>query len=209
MIKKTVTYKDLTGMMRTEEFWFHVKKSELIDNQDLAQEFESMGHMLQGDGSKRELNQYEVKQILELVKRMVRLSYGERSEDGLRHRKSPEIWENFYSSEAYDAVLFSLFENPEEGMQFLTAVIPKDLLEQAEKEIAERGRKVPQDHQQKQVASRPEVTSVPGVETDSTFTDEEDDAQGPSESKEESPAAKRERLQRELAQLDVSDQPQH
>lgn len=152
MIKKTVHYTDFNDMPQTKHLYFHVSKNELIDNLDLQDELESMQRMLSGD--ERELERHEVQKMIDLIRRLFRISYGERSEDGQNFRKSDAIWEKFASSPAYDECLFEMFQNPEEAFQFMSGIMPKDLAQQAmaEAEARQDSRPVPQDRLPKQVS---------------------------------------------------------
>jgi hypothetical protein len=154
MIKKTITYTDFNDQERTEDLYFHIKKSDLLDNLDLKTSLQELQDRMTAEGRTEEnLTEEEIYMMLRLVKRLLCLSYGIRSEDGLKHRQSPTIWDDFKDSAAYDAVLFQLFQEKGEAMDFLTGVMPKELLAQAEAELAER--KAPQDFLPKHVADKP------------------------------------------------------
>lgn len=134
MLKETITYEDFDGNMTTETLHFNISKSELTDHLYLEGRFQSIHDKLTGPA--HTLTAVEVQEILDLVKTVLQMSYGIRSEDGKRFRKSAEIWQDFKDSAAYDAYLYSLFENPEKATGFLLGVLPKDLREAAEKEVA-------------------------------------------------------------------------
>lgn len=179
MIKKTVHYTDFNDMPQTRDLYFHVSKNELIDNLDLQEELESMQQMLSGD--ERELERHEVQKMIDLIRRLFRISYGERSEDGQNFRKSDAIWEKFASSPAYDECLFEMFQNPEEAFQFMSGIMPKDLAQQAmaEAEARQDSRPVPQDRLPKQVS---EAKSMPAFEeVEPPQEDLEHDPNGPSQ----------------------------
>lgn len=136
MIKKDVAYVDFDGNQETETLWFHISKSNLTDNMlRLQPKFLDMQQRL--SGPKKELKVEEVVMILDLIKEMVRLSYGVRFEkDGkTRFRQTDEVYQDFRDSGAYDALLTGFMENPETGMEFMQAVMPADLIEQAQKQI--------------------------------------------------------------------------
>lgn len=197
MIKKTITYTAFDDEIVTEDFYFHIKKSTLLDNMDLKDTLQDLQDSLTAEGRTEEnLTEDEVKSLLQLVKRLMRLSYGIRSEDGKKHRQSDEIWDDFHDSAAYDAILFQMFQEKGVAMAFLGGIMPKELMEEAEAEM----RKQPMDRQPKHVAGEPTVT------TEAVAFDDGDDEVRPLD---ETTEERRERLQRELAQLDVSDQPQH
>jgi hypothetical protein len=134
MIKKDVTFVDFDGNKETETHWFHISQSNLTDHVlRLQPKFLDMQKRLSGD--KKTLTVEEVILILDLIKEMVRISYGVRFEkDGkTRFRQTDEVFQDFRDSPAYDALLTSFMENPSEGMDFMQAVMPQNLIEQAQK----------------------------------------------------------------------------
>lgn len=142
MIKQTVQYTDFNDKNQTEVLYFNISKSELMDHLNLRDDLEKIQESL--EGPERDLKMEEIQEILNLVKRIMRLAYGRRSADGLNFRKNDEIWDDFYSSAAYDSFIMSLFENPEKAFEFLVAVMPKDLMEQARREMGENVVELPQ-----------------------------------------------------------------
>jgi hypothetical protein len=135
MIKKDVTFVNFNDEKETETFWFHISKSNLTDHMvRLKPKFEDAKKRLEGE--KKELTIEDVYLILDLIKEITKLAYGERSEDGKRFRQTEEVWQNFRDSAAYDALLTGFMEDPASGMEFMQAVMPKDLIEQATNELA-------------------------------------------------------------------------
>ena len=136
MLKQSVSYVDFDDNECVETLYFNLTKTELTDNLDMKDELEKIQKDFTGE-PKRNLEEHEVRRILELVKTFMRLSYGIRSEDGKRFIKTPEIWTEFTQTAAYDAFLFGLFENPANALSFMTGILPKDLraraLEEANK----------------------------------------------------------------------------
>lgn len=126
----------------------------MFDNLDLSDEFQMLEDKFGGE--KRELTKPEVMEILKLTKRIFRLSYGERSADGERFKPGvdyPEVWEDFHTSAAYDAVLWDLYSHPDDIFAFMAEIMPKSLREAAAAEAEKR--KAPQDHLPKHVADKP------------------------------------------------------
>jgi hypothetical protein len=196
MIKKTITYTDFNDDTVTEDFYFHIKKSTLVENLDLKVTLQKLQDQLTAeDRTVENLTEDEVLELLGLVKRLMELSYGIRSEDGKQHRQSKEIWDNFKDSAAYDAILFQMFQEKGHALAFLGGIMPKDLMEEAEAEL----RKQPQDRLPKHAPAKTESVETVSAPDESPATEitEED--------REERIA----RLKAELAGLDVSDQPQH
>jgi len=146
MLKETVQYEDYNGVNRTETLYFNINQSELMENLSLSDDLEKIQASL--EGPERQLTTDEVQQILNLVKRMMRLAYGIRSEDGLSFDKDDEgenkIWRQFKNSAVYDAFIMSLFQNPEKAFEFLVNCMPKSLMEAARREMGENVVELPQ-----------------------------------------------------------------
>lgn len=126
MLKQSVAYTDFDDNESVETLYFNLTKTELADNLDLKEEFEKLQSEFIGD-NKRELESQEIRKILELVKTLMRLSYGVRSADGKRFVKTQEQWTEFTQTAVYDQFLFSLFEQPTNAMNFITGILPKEL----------------------------------------------------------------------------------
>lgn len=128
MLKEVVTYEDFDDVQQTETLYFNLTKTEMMDMLDLQPRLEAWSKSTKGDP--RDLTTAEVKELLDIIKLLISLSYGERV-DGSRFRKSPEISKNFEQTLAYDAFVFSLFQDPENAVKFMTGVLPKGLEEAA------------------------------------------------------------------------------
>lgn len=134
MLKQDFTYENFDGVTETETLHFNLTKIELTENLHLEDEVRELDKML--TGPKRQLETGEIQRILDLVKELMRLSYGVRSEDGKRFIKSPQVWEEFTQTATYDAFLYSLFIQPEKAVEFIVGILPADLRQEAEKQIA-------------------------------------------------------------------------
>ena len=130
MLKFGVSYTGFDDVQHDEELYFNISKTELADNIDLKDEFEALEETF--TGPTRDLTPAEVKQILDLVKRFIKIGYGERSEDGRRFHKSEESFNDFVDRGAHDEFVWSLFKNSDNAVEFLLGVLPKDLREEAQ-----------------------------------------------------------------------------
>jgi hypothetical protein len=139
LLKKTITYENpFTKQMVSEEHYFHISKADLIEmqmenlnepeviNPETGQKIEGYPAMLQ-----RIVNDKDGKEIMVVVKDMVRRSYGKKLGD--RFLRSPEIWEEFVSSEAWSQLYFELCTNAEAQAEFMNGIFPGDMLEEANK----------------------------------------------------------------------------
>ena len=122
MIKKTITYEDFNGDKQTEDHYFHMSKTELI-NTEMSYEggLSTILPELIKEGN--------AARLLEMFQSIIRKSYGKRSEDGKRFIKDPEATEEFMQSQAYDALFTELVTSPDAASQFVQGIIPKDLLD--------------------------------------------------------------------------------
>lgn len=135
MLKQTVEYIDFNDNRATETLYFNITKTELSENLYLKDEIERVQQELSGD--EREMTPAEIQRILDLVKTLMKLAYGVRSDDGKRFIKSEEVWTEFTQTAVYDAFLFSLFEEPENAVSFMLGIIPADLRSQVMSETTE------------------------------------------------------------------------
>lgn len=131
MYKKTLTYTDFNGVERTEDFYFNFTKAELMDLQ------------LSTDGGlleiiKKIINAKDTPALIKLFKKVLLLSYGVKSEDGKRFKKSDEIREDFASTEAYSEIYMELATDTNAASEFINSILPADLAAQA-KEAIDKG----------------------------------------------------------------------
>ena len=61
--------------------------------------------------------------VARLLDRLIDLSYGKRSEDGLRFIKSKEVLDEFKSSIAYEAFIEQMLSNQEEMVEFIKKLV--------------------------------------------------------------------------------------
>ena len=134
MIKMNVNAETFDGDMVTETLWFHMNKVDLIELQQ--SEPGGFTDTLQAFMSRKpeDWTMADKFKLFDFFRTMVDKAYGERSSDGKRFRKSPEILANFKDSIFYDEFVLSLLEDEEKSIKFFNGVMPKSLIEQAKKE---------------------------------------------------------------------------
>lgn len=135
MLKQTVSYFDFDDNPSQETLYFNLTKTELAENLHLRNELEGLREKY--EGAKRELTTEDITQLLDLVKTIMRMSYGVRSADGKRFSKNEQLWDEFTQTAAYDAFLFSLFEDPNKAVAFMTGILPRDIRKAAESTSAD------------------------------------------------------------------------
>lgn len=121
MYKRTITYEDYDGKTRTEDFLFYLTKAEIIKWLTTSGDY-TLDKVLMK--LTKEQNGQEIMKVFE---DLIKMSYGEKSIDGRRFSKSPEILANFVETEAYSILFTELCSDAEKAAAFVNAVIPKDL----------------------------------------------------------------------------------
>lgn len=129
MLKKTVTYEDFDGNIRTEDLYFFISKSELTE-----MELSTPG----GFAAKLERisNAQDAGEIMKIFKEIILKAYGEKSPDGrafIKKRNGVSVAEEFEQTPAYDALFTELLMNPDKASAFINGIMPKDLMNEAKK----------------------------------------------------------------------------
>lgn len=132
MYKVDITYQGYDKQQHSETLYFHLTKAKLAKNLWIRDEVVNLRNML-GD-EPRELTTEEVAQILDLVEKIMDLSYGKRSADGKEFDDNPEVQAAFKRSAAHDELLYQLFSVEGKAMEFIVGVIPEDLVMEAQAE---------------------------------------------------------------------------
>lgn len=119
MLKKTITYNDYDGNERTEDFYFNLTKAEILE-MDLS-----------ASGGLEKLIQKIIaekngEQIVKMFKEIILKSFGEKSLDGKRFIKNPELTEAFIQTEAYSQLFVELATDSDKAAEFVNGIIPKD-----------------------------------------------------------------------------------
>lgn len=138
MIAKTVKYKDFNGNDCEDKFYFNLTKAELTEME------------LGIDGGLAEHIQKIVKanngeQIIAVFKKLILKSYGIKSEDGKRFRKTDDngvpLSIEFSETPAYSALFMELATDDKAAAEFVNGIVPVDLAEEAAKKVAEENAK--------------------------------------------------------------------
>lgn len=126
MIKKTIKYTDFDDVERSEDHFFNLSQSELME-MDLSQSG-GMGKMIESI-----VNTQDTKKIVEVFKDLILRSYGEKSLDGknfIKVRDGHRLADDFAQSAAYDALFMELATDDKAAAEFINGVIPKALAKQ-------------------------------------------------------------------------------
>ena len=129
MLAKPITYTDYNGVERTETFYFNLSQAELIDMQ-LGGKDGLYSNKLQ-----KMIDNHDAAAIVATIKEFVLKSYGEKTDDGTRFIKSPEISEAFMQTEAYSQLITELLSDDAKSSEFILAIMPQALREAAVAEM--------------------------------------------------------------------------
>lgn len=127
MLKKTITYTDYNGVERTEDFYFNLSKAEVME-----MEMSTTGGL--AEMIKKIIATKDIPSIIKIFKEIILKSYGEKSADGKRFIKSPELTNAFEQTEAYSVLFMDLALNAEAGADFVNSIIPADLAAEVKEE---------------------------------------------------------------------------
>lgn len=118
MIKWPITYTDYNGEEHTEDFYFNLNKAEVME-----MNLEANGAY--GEYLQRIVDQRDAAKIGREFKRIILKSYGEKSDDGRRFIKRPELTEAFEQTEAYSELFMQLATDEAAASKFIEGVMPK------------------------------------------------------------------------------------
>lgn len=129
MIKKTITYLDLNGIERKEDFYFALNKAELME-----MELGTTGGFT--DMVQKIIDAKDQPALMKLFKEFVLKSYGIKSDDGRRFIKNDRVREEFEQTEAYSIIYMELLTDAKKAAEFVNGVVPSDIADQAAKKQA-------------------------------------------------------------------------
>lgn len=126
MLKKTIKYVDFDGNERSEEYRFHLSKSELME-----MELSTSGGMERMVN--RIVNARDAKSLVKIFKEIILKSYGELSDDGkffIKVKDGHKLADDFAQTEAYSELFMELTTNEEAAAEFINGIVPASLREQ-------------------------------------------------------------------------------
>lgn len=117
MYKRTFKYTDYDGNPREEDVYFNLNESEIIE----------MSFSVEGGLDqmiKRIVAAQDSKKIISIFKEILLKSYGEKSLDGKRFIKSPELSAAFSQTEMYNQLFMELSLDADKAAEFINAITP-------------------------------------------------------------------------------------
>lgn len=125
MLKKRIKYTDYDGNEREEDFYFNLTKAEITEL-ELTTEG-GLEHMIE-----KIVDAKDTAQIIKFFKKIILMSYGEKSPDGRRFIKNDQLTEEFTQTEAYSELFLELASDEKAAAAFVNGIIPKDLAQNAD-----------------------------------------------------------------------------
>lgn len=126
MLKETITYHDLDGNEITEDFYFNLYESEIVELN-----FSEKGGLEKY--IEKITNAQDMKSLIKLFKDIVLMAYGVRGDDGKTFVKSEESRTAFSQTEAYSILFMKLAQDDKEATRFIKGVIPNKLAQPQDK----------------------------------------------------------------------------
>lgn len=118
MFAKEITYTDFDGEKRTEKFYFNLTQAECI-------ELEALGKGGLEGYIRRIISSDDQVEILNIIKKVILLAYGEKTADGKRFYKNQQMKDAFAASEAYSALFMELLSDADKASEFMREIAPK------------------------------------------------------------------------------------
>ena len=119
MLKKVMTYTDYNGVERTEDFYFNLSKSEVME-----MEMTTVG------GLSEKINNIiaakDTSAIITVFKDLILKAYGKKSLEGKRFVKSEDLAVAFSQTEAYSDLFMELATNTDSATTFVNGILPKE-----------------------------------------------------------------------------------
>lgn len=120
MLKKTITYTDYNNVERKEDFYFNLSKAEVVEME--AGTVGGLAQMID-----KIVAAQDTPSIIKLFKELILKAYGEKSADGKRFIKSPELAEAFSQTEAYTNLFMELATDANAAAEFVNGISPVDI----------------------------------------------------------------------------------
>lgn len=126
MIAKTIKYNDYNGVEREEKFFFNLTEAEVTE-----WELSIDGGF--GEKIKEIIEAKNVPQLIKVFKELILKSYGEKTIDGKRFRKTDDngqpLSTAFSETEAYSKLYMELATDDEKAAEFVNGIMPSNVEE--------------------------------------------------------------------------------
>ena len=126
MLKKHIEYTDFNGVVRKEDHYFNLSKSELM-----KMEMGTTGGW--SDWVKQIVNAQDVPTLMKVFEEVLFKAYGRKTADG---RGFEALSREFSQTGAYEALFMELLTDADAAQKFINGIIPEDMREAAAKDPA-------------------------------------------------------------------------
>lgn len=126
MFRLDLTYEDFDGDQVTEQIWFGLTKTELVELE--VQYKEGLKETIE-----RIVKTNDKEQLVAEFKKIILLSYGIKSDDGKRFIKNVRLREEFSQTAAYDYLFMKLATDEKAASEFINGIVPKGFAIDVEK----------------------------------------------------------------------------
>lgn len=133
MFKRTVSYTDFDGQQQTEEVYFHLSRTKVID-MALTGEADELLQAIQ-----EAVKSQDGKEIVRTVRDLIHLAYGEKDADGKTFRQGEELSDDFFQTAVFDQFFYDMIMDPQQVNEFVEALFPPDFMEEARQKAAAQG----------------------------------------------------------------------
>lgn len=124
MLKKTITYTDYNGLERTENYYFNLTETEIME-----MEVGTVGGL--AEMITKIVEAKDAPAIMKTFKDLILKAYGEKSLDGKRFEKrNGQLAEAFAETEAYSILFMELVTDAEKAAEFINGIVPANLSQQ-------------------------------------------------------------------------------
>lgn len=120
MFKDTIAYTDFDGNNREETHYFNLTKAEVVFLENSSVEGLFTGYL------KRIVESQDNVKIMKEFEKLVRASYGIKSNDGKRFIKSEEITNEFMQTEAYSEFIMKILGDADYAAAFVNGIMPAE-----------------------------------------------------------------------------------
>lgn len=139
MLKKSITFTDFDGKVRTEDHYFNLNKAEVVKWLTTNGDY-TLDKMLE-----RLSTEKNGKKIMEIFEDLIHRSYGRKSLDGRKFEKNEEIWKDFYETEAYSELFMEMVTDAKKASAFVNGIIPADLAAEVRNIVANNPEGIPDE----------------------------------------------------------------
>lgn len=128
MLKRSITYTDFEDREQTDIYYFHLTKTELVAME--VEYDEGLDAWL-----RRIIATTDRKALIGEFKKIILMALGQKSADGKTFVKTDEFRQQFASSAAFDALFMELATDEKAAADFISGVLPKDVVAQSENPV--------------------------------------------------------------------------